>query len=94
MATNRGVFIVIDGLDKSGKTTLANKLINSFKTPVEKISFPNRSTIIGKILNNYLKKDIELEDHVAHLLFSANRWEMASEIEQKLKDGISIISDR
>ncbi len=37
--------------------------------------YPNRTTNIGKLINNYLSKEIELEDHAVHLLFSANRWE-------------------
>lgn len=35
----------------------------------------DRSTPIGQMIDSYLKSDVEMEDHVIHLLFSANRWE-------------------
>ena len=35
----------------------------------------DRTTAIGGLINRYLKKEIELEDHAAHLLFTANHWE-------------------
>lgn len=37
----------------------------------------DRSTPIGQMIDGYLKGQIEQEDHVIHLLFSANRWEAA-----------------
>ena len=36
----------------------------------------DRTTAIGGIIDKYLKKQLELDDHAAHLLFSANRWEV------------------
>lgn len=35
----------------------------------------DRSTPIGQMIDGYLKSDVEMDDHVIHLLFSANRWE-------------------
>ncbi len=35
----------------------------------------DRSTPIGQMIDSYLKGQSEVEDHVIHLLFSANRWE-------------------
>jgi dTMP kinase len=59
------------------------------------ISFPNRLTDIGKIIDQYLKKEIQLESPQAvHLLFSANRWETQAFIKDKLKQGIHVICDR
>ena len=37
--------------------------------------FPDRTTAIGSIINQYLTCAKELDDHAIHLLFSANRWE-------------------
>jgi len=34
-----------------------------------------RESATGKIINDYLEQKSELDDHVIHLLFSANRWE-------------------
>nr|WGO62756.1 hypothetical protein [Wadden Sea poxvirus] len=93
----RGLFISIEGLDKVGKTTQCNKLLtylinNGHK--VEYFCFPARFTDIGKILTSYLKFEKKLDDRTIHLLFSANRWEFASLLEERLNNGISIIVDR
>ena len=56
--------------------------------------FPDRSTNIGAIINSYLGCKKELEDHVVHLLFSANRWEMEKEIINTLMSGTSVLIDR
>ncbi len=37
----------------------------------------DRTTTIGKMIDAYLKGESSQEDHVIHLLFSANRWELA-----------------
>lgn len=38
--------------------------------------FTDRTTAIGRVINDYLMKNIDLTDNAVHLLFSANRWEM------------------
>ena len=92
----RGLFIVIEGTDKSGKTTQVRRLADSLKkaSPVEIISFPDRDTPIGKLLDGYLKGKVDLDDHAVHLLFSANRWQMDSTIKYLLESGITVIADR
>jgi dTMP kinase len=35
----------------------------------------DRTTTIGKMIDAYLRSAEDLDDHVIHLLFSANRWE-------------------
>jgi len=35
----------------------------------------DRTSTIGKMIDSYLRSNSELDDHVIHLLFSANRWE-------------------
>ena len=38
--------------------------------------FPNRESVTGKLIDNYLRgADENMSDEVIHLLFSANRWE-------------------
>lgn len=76
----RGTFIVLEGLDRAGKTTQVKLLEQRFVEagrPVKMMRFPDRSTIIGQMIDGYLKSSVEMEDHVIHLLFSANRWEAA-----------------
>lgn len=93
----RGAFVVLEGLDRSGKTTqvklLEQKIAESGRK-VHIMRFPDRTTTIGKLIDSYLKSDAEMDDHVIHLLFSANRWETAKNIESLLASGTTIISDR
>ena len=37
----------------------------------------DRTTTVGKMIDQYLKMGINLHDKAIHLLFSANRWELA-----------------
>ncbi|KAF9499495.1 thymidylate kinase, partial [Pleurotus eryngii] len=93
----RGAFIVVEGLDRSGKTTqcaaLHERLVES-GVVAELIKFPDRTTVIGQMIDSYLKSQSDMDDHLIHLLFSANRWELASSIERQLREGTSIVCDR
>lgn len=96
-AAMRGALIVLEGCDRSGKTTQSSKLVealNNMKIPAKKISFPDRSTPIGSIINDYLSRKIELPDKSVHLLFSANRWELEPEIRKQIESGVTLIVDR
>lgn len=90
----RGQLILIEGLDRSGKSTQA--CILQKKLPDgQLIKFPDRTTKIGCIINEYLTNaDLPLSDQSAHLLFSANRWELASSIVDGLNKGHFIVMDR
>ncbi|THW32489.1 thymidylate kinase [Aureobasidium pullulans] len=74
----RGKLIVFEGLDRSGKSTQCERLVSYLTekgVPVKHRRFPDRTTPIGQMINNYLQGQTEQEDHVIHLLFSSNRWE-------------------
>jgi len=97
VATPRGALIVLEGCDRTGKTTQAQMLIDTLKKQgksAEFMRFPDRSTSIGGIINSYLSCASELEDHSIHLLFSANRWELVPKILSTLESGKSVIIDR
>ncbi|EER33043.1 hypothetical protein CTRG_03468 [Candida tropicalis MYA-3404] len=90
----RGQLILIEGLDRSGKSTQASILASKF-TSSQLIKFPDRSTPIGKLINEYLtNKSFSLNDQSAHLLFSANRWELNQQIQELLNKGYFVILDR
>ena len=96
--TERGLFIVFEGLDRSGKTTQSKRLVENLRKEghtVSHINFPNRETTIGKMINSYLTNGSELKDEVVHLLFSANRWECSGpQIEEELAKGNHVVCDR
>jgi len=97
MASQRGKLIVFEGLDRSGKSTQCERLVQHLRDQgqkVEHMRFPNRSTPIGQMINSYLSGQSQQEDHVIHLLFSANRWESAAAIDEHLKAGTTVVIDR
>lgn len=65
-----------------------------FTTVYYFISFKDRTTKIGELLNKFLLKEIELPSEAAHLLFSANRWECKQDIIKALQAGTTVIIDR
>lgn len=56
--------------------------------------FPDRTTAVGTLIDGYLKTATNLDDGVAHLLFSANRWEARSALLSKLAAGTTLVVDR
>ncbi|XP_004482817.1 thymidylate kinase isoform X3 [Dasypus novemcinctus] len=97
MAGRRGALIVLEGVDRAGKSTQSSLLLSALRLaghPAELLRFPERSTEIGKLLNSYLKRKSDMEDHAVHLLFSANRWEQVPFIKEKLNQGVTLIVDR
>lgn len=73
-SSKRGALIVIEGLDRSGKSTQVDRLVQHLQA--RHVKFPERSTAIGSMINEYLTRKSEINDHAVHLLFSANRWEL------------------
>jgi dTMP kinase len=74
----RGALIVLEGADRSGKSTQAARLVawlNGRGVRTEAWRFPDRGSAVGRVLDSYLKSGTELDDAAVHLLFSANRWE-------------------
>lgn len=100
MATSkskRGLFIVVEGLDRSGKTTQCQYLLEHLQAighTVRYQKFPDRSTGTGQMINSYLTNQSTQSDHAIHLIFSANRWEAINSMTAQLKQGITIIVDR
>ncbi|EJD07376.1 thymidylate kinase [Fomitiporia mediterranea MF3/22] len=96
-ASKRGAFIVIEGLDRSGKSTQAASLLSRLQQsniPTKLMKFPDRTTPIGKMIDAYLRSESDIDDRAIHLLFSANRWELVTSIERALNEGTIIICDR
>lgn len=58
------------------------------------MNFPDRTTPIGHMINDFLRQQTELSNEAIHLLFSANRWEQMKNIKETLESGINIICDR
>ncbi|KAI9464824.1 thymidylate kinase [Russula earlei] len=93
----RGAFIVVEGLDRSGKTTQTDLLASRLATSgvsVERRKFPDRTTDTGQLIDAYLRGTTDLDDRAIHLLFSANRWEATASLESRLSAGATVLCDR
>lgn len=94
----RGALIVLEGLDRVGKSTLAKKLVEHLersRKPVVHHRFPDRTTPVGKLINSFLQdSDRQVDEHTMHLLFSANRWEIDKTIRKTINEGTTVVIDR
>ena len=93
-----GKFIVIEGPDGSGKTTLARGLRGLLVGQSKSVYLTAEPTVrpIGQLLRSYLTHDRPMPDwDVLALLFAADRLDhMRNEIEPELAKGSTVISDR
>jgi dTMP kinase len=93
----KGIFIVIEGLDGSGKTTqatlLAKQLEQTYKVLLT--AEPSRAKIGTFIRDCCLYEDKRLPTEAEALLFAADRIEhMYSEVKPALEEGKLVICDR
>lgn len=100
--SKRGALIVLEGCDKSGKSTQSSLLVEylrSLQIKVKHIAFPNRqsSSPSGCLINSYLTNKHHhhhMNDESIHLLFAVNRWEIQHEMKKQLNLGTTLIVDR
>ena len=95
MYLHKGKIIVIEGIDKAGKTTQANLLLKKLKgKKYVKLDFPDYSTPVGREIKQFLDGRRDYSDEVKMMLLSANRWEKKSEIESLIGKGTTVIMNR
>jgi dTMP kinase len=92
-----GKILIIEGIDKSGKTTQSKLLYNFYQEiylgQVGLLNFPDYNTRIGREIELFLQGNINYPAEVKHLLLSANRWEKKDEIERlRARNKILIIN--
>jgi dTMP kinase len=95
--TQRGFFIVFEGIDGSGKSTQINLLKNFLEKKDYKVKLTSEPTdnAIGSLIRNYARSsNRNLIPETEALLFAADRVEHGKNIEIDLKNGFTIICDR
>ena len=97
----KGVFIVFEGIDKSGKETqsrLLAKHLEELKKPVTLIHFPQYGEKSAGLIENYLEGKYgsaeEVGPYRASIFYAADRYDKSFEIRELLKEGRVIIADR
>lgn len=98
----KGKFIVIDGIDGSGKATQVDLLMRRLRKDghrVKKIDFPRYNDnffgqLIGECLTGEHGNFAEVDPKIASTLYAADRWESSGQIKKWLDEGFTVIADR
>ena len=97
----RGKFIVLEGIDGSGKRTQLEALAGEFTRrgmPFAQISFPNYSGFYGKLVARFLNGEFgplsAVDPHFSALLYAGDRLESKSVMESALAAGKILLADR
>lgn len=98
MMLNKGMLVVIEGINGAGKTTIINELVAHYRSihiPVAVYKFPNRNGIHGKRIDAYLKGDITIPSKYDVInMFAADRNAVKENIRNDLHNGKLVICDR
>ena len=97
MTADRGWLVAIEGIDQAGKKTQSQLLAKHLRRSGYSVSvweFPDYSTRLGKQLKSYLVGRDRLDLHAVHLLYSANRWEVAEKLQREISKGTSVVVNR
>lgn len=95
--TPKGLLLVFEGLDQSGKQTQAERLkayVESRGRTSALLDFPSYETHIGKEIERGLHGGRDYGPEVMQLLYVANRYEKKPQIETRLAQGGVVICDR
>lgn len=98
----KGLLIVIEGIDGSGKTTQVNLFTKKLKEqniPFEVISFPRyEDNIYGKLIQRYLEGEFgsidKVNPYLMALVYAGDRSLVKPLIEKWLLDGKIVIANR
>ena len=98
----KGIFIVIDGMDGSGKATqtkLLSERLEKSSHKTKTIDFPQyENNFFGKMVGRYLSGEFgnssEVSPYLASILYAGDRFEEKEQIEKWLSEGFIVIADR
>ena len=92
-----GRIVVIEGMDKAGKTTQSRVLVTALRNKGKlcaSIDFPDYSTPIGREIKSFLDGKRDYPDETKLMLLSANRWERKETIDRMLSNGTILVMNR
>jgi dTMP kinase len=97
----RGKFIVIEGIDGSGKRTQFDCLARVLKErgiAFTQVSFPRYDGFFGKMVARFLNGEFgplaSVDPHFSALLYAGDRLESKSSLEESLASGKTVLADR
>ncbi|HKQ87084.1 MAG TPA: hypothetical protein VJS43_09965 [Candidatus Acidoferrales bacterium] len=99
--TARGKFIVLEGIDGSGKRTQLEMLactLSERAVACDQVSFPNYSGFFGKLVARFLNGEFgpleAVDPHFSALLYAGDRFESKPKMEAALASGKTLLADR
>lgn len=97
----RGKFIVLEGIDGSGKGTQLEMLARAFISrgiAFNQVSFPRYDGFFGKLVARFLNGEFgaldAVDPHFSALLYAGDRWESRPALENDLTAGRTLLADR
>jgi dTMP kinase len=97
----RGKFIVLEGIDGSGKRTQLEMLaraLDARKVPHTQVSFPRYDGFFGKLVARFLNGEFgpldAVDPHFSAMLYAGDRLEAKPKIEADLAAGRMVLADR
>ncbi|MFA5925692.1 MAG: thymidylate kinase [Parcubacteria group bacterium] len=97
----KGLFIVLDGTDGSGKATQTELLVRKLKKKghkVEKIDFPRYGKKSAALVEEYLNGEFGTAEEVgpyrASIFYACDRYAAHFQIEKWIEKGITVIANR
>lgn len=93
----KGIIIVFEGIDQSGKGTQSKLFVERLKADgydVEYLHFHDISTPVGKELQLFFEGKREFNPIARQLLFAANRYEKNEDIGRHIKTKDFVVIDR
>ena len=99
--SSRGKFIVLEGIDGSGKRTqielLARALASSGMAFIQ-VGFPNYEGFFGNMAAQFLNGEFgpldDVDPHFSAMLYAGDRFESKPDIESALASGKAVLADR
>lgn len=93
----KGKFIVFEGLDGSGKTTLVNQVrdqLLAYGYEARVMRFPGRESVFGSLIRDSFEDPTKFHPSAMPWAFAAEAKDMDAQIQKCLNNGTWVIADR
>ncbi len=90
-------FIVLEGIDQSGKKTQSSLLVRRLEREgfrATALTFPVYASPSGRIIRGFLLGRRKLPSEAVHMLYSLNRWENKESMIGQLESSEFVVADR
>ncbi|RLJ09983.1 MAG: dTMP kinase [Candidatus Aenigmatarchaeota archaeon] len=93
----KGKFVVIEGIDGAGTEEQSTRLFEYLKSQgifVERLTYPDYSKVIGRMIHEWLHSKEELPANTLFLVYTADMVKDIEKIKSWINEGKFVIADR